>query len=135
MKYFSPKFPLFLSIFFLVVACNQTAKTTNKSNIDDGKIFKDITKAEAQELIKAHSEYILLDVRTPEEIAKGQIPNSTSLDFKVSNFKEQLNKLSKEDTYIVYCHSGGRSGKTLKIMENLGFNAAYNLLGGYSKWK
>ncbi len=121
---------LVLSII-LLSACNSNQKTA----VQTDHIFKDVTKAEANGLIAKKKNLVFLDVRTDEEIAKGHINGAVKIDFYQGNFKEELNKLDKNTPYLVYCRSGGRSGKTLKIMQNQGFVEAYNLLGGYSEWK
>lgn len=76
----------------------------------------------------------IIDVRTPEEHARGHIASSENIDFYDGNFIAELEKLDRSKTYIVHCASGGRSGKTVKMMRELGFTAAYNLLGGFNEW-
>ncbi|MHB8710264.1 MAG: rhodanese-like domain-containing protein [Minisyncoccota bacterium] len=76
----------------------------------------------------------ILDVRTPDERARGHIPGSVNIDFHDENFKSEIEQLDHSKTYIVHCAGGGRSGKTVKMMRELGFTAAYNLTGGFSEW-
>lgn len=65
---------------------------------------------------------ILLDLRTPREIAEGKIcPLAREIDFFSPDFQEQINSLSREKSYLIYCRSGKRSGKTLKMMKEMGF--------------
>ena len=45
-----------------------------------------------------------------------------------------MNALDKDIVTLVYCKSGGRSGKAAKIMIELGFRIVYDLKGGYSNW-
>ena len=77
---------------------------------------------------------VLMDVRTPEEIANGKIEGAQELDYYGINFLEELGKLDKEKTYLVYCRSGNRSGKTCKLMADMGFKHLFNLAGGYNAW-
>ncbi len=76
----------------------------------------------------------VLDVRTPDERARGYIEGSENLDFYKEDFKSKIEQLDHSKTYIVHCASGGRSGKTVRMMQELGFNAAYNLVGGFNEW-
>lgn len=76
----------------------------------------------------------VLDVRTPDERARGYIAGSENLDFYDGNFKSNIEKLDHAKTYIVHCASGGRSGKTVRMMQELGFNACYSLTGGFNEW-
>lgn len=78
---------------------------------------------------------VFLDVRTPEEFNQGHIDQSIHINFYDSDFEEQLIKLDKSKSYIVYCKSGMRSNKATKLMTKLGFKNTANLLGGYMAWK
>jgi len=74
-------------------------------------------------------------VRTPEEFADGHIENAINLDYYSETFGDELNKLDKNKTYLVYCRSGRRSRNALDIMEELNFREAYNMSGGIIEWK
>jgi len=78
---------------------------------------------------------LVIDVRSPEEVADGFIPGTDLfINFFDGNFQDQLQKLDKTKTYIVYCHSGNRSSKAANVMQQLGFTTIYNLQGGISSW-
>jgi rhodanese-related sulfurtransferase len=77
---------------------------------------------------------VILDVRTPAEFSQGYIENAKNIDFYANTFRNQLDKLDKQKTYLVYCRSGNRSGKTLRMMEQSGFEKVYNLTGGIGQW-
>jgi len=78
---------------------------------------------------------VLLDVRTLEEVAAGKIADAQHLDFYADSFQDDLKKLDKDQPYLVYCKSGGRSAKAARMMQDLGFKEIYNLEGGYTAWK
>ncbi len=78
---------------------------------------------------------IVLDVRTPQEYAKGHLANARNLDIFHDNFKEDLRRLDKKKRYFVYCHSGGRSTEAVELMQQMGFMQIYNLDGGITAWK
>lgn len=78
---------------------------------------------------------VILDVRTEEEFGEGYIPNAINLNiFKGQAFVYELEGLDKSKNYYVYCRSGGRSGQACEIMNDMGFESAYNLMGGFSEW-
>jgi len=77
---------------------------------------------------------VLLDVRTPEEIAQGKIEGAIEINFYDENFSAKMKGLEKDKTYLIYCRSGNRSGKACKIMSEQGFKKLYNLKGGYTAW-
>jgi len=76
----------------------------------------------------------ILDVRTPEEFKQGAIKEAVNINFYDKNFKDQLGQLDKSKPVMLYCKSGGRSGKTLAILKEMGFSEAYDLIGGYTAW-
>ena len=102
------------------------------------QIIKNITPEKAHTLVREKADnpnFVILDVRTPKECSEERIENAVNLDFHSENFREELDKLDKNKTYIVHCAKGVRSGKTLNIMKELGFKEAYNMKGGIVKWK
>ncbi len=102
-----------------------------------GKQYVNITAVEASALIAKNlknTDFKILDVRTPGEYSEGHIKNSTMIDFYADDFLTRIKELDKSKTYLIYCRSGNRSGKTLTMMENLGFSKVYNMLGGIRSW-
>ena len=98
----------------------------------------DIKPEEAFELINANNtteEFVILDVRTPEEYDKSHIENSQNINYNSKTFKLEIEKLDKNKKYLVYCHSGHRSSNAINIMEISGFTDLKNISGGISKWK
>lgn len=77
---------------------------------------------------------VLLDVRTPKEFEDGHIQGALLLDYYSSDYVERLKALDREKTYLIYCRSGNRSGKSLAIFEKLGFRRAYHMDAGVIGW-
>ena len=79
---------------------------------------------------------VVLDVRTDAEVAEGIIPNAIQINiYEGQGFVYKLEELDKSKNYYVYCRSGNRSGQACAIMNQLGFENAYNLVGGILEWK
>ncbi len=79
---------------------------------------------------------VILDVRTPEEFETSRIPNSKNIDFyNPQNFMQEIEKLDRDNCYYVYCRTGVRSANSCQLMNELGFDKVYNLLGGIVEWK
>lgn len=79
---------------------------------------------------------VLIDLRTADEIkTKGMIKGATQLDFLDKNAEENIKKLDKNKTYLIYCAGGGRSGDCAELMHKLGFKEVINLEKGFSDWK
>ena len=78
---------------------------------------------------------VILDVRTQEEVDEGKIPNSLHIDiYKGPEFMDKINQLDKSKNYYVYCRAGSRSAQACTVMNQLGFENTYNLVGGISQW-
>ena len=99
---------------------------------------KDITPQEAFTLIQKNQnnpDFVIIDVRTPEEFGGEHIEQATNIDFYSETFRDTLNALDKNKTYLIYCQVGGRSSSALDIMAELNFKEVYNILGGINQWK
>jgi len=79
---------------------------------------------------------VVLDVRTEDECLDGIIPNAINIDiYKGQGFIYQVEELDKSKSYYVYCKAGGRSAQACSIMNQMGFETTYNLMGGFSEWE
>ena len=86
------------------------------------------------EMLSADRDVVLLDVRTPGEVADGMIPGAVVIDFTAPDFADKISTLNKDKTYLVYCKVGGRSSRAIEQMKGVGFSKLYNLEGGYDAW-
>lgn len=85
---------------------------------------------------EADENAVLLDVRSEEECDQGIIEGSINIDIrKEQEFLDAIAALDKSKNYYVYCRSGMRSAKACQIMNELGIENAYNLLGGIIEWE
>ncbi len=101
-------------------------------------ILKTISPKEASDLIAKHknnADFIILDVRTPREFKSGHIERAILLDYYSKMYTEELKRLDKTKTYLIYCRSGNRSGKTLNLIKDLGFSRVYNMDKGIKGWR
>ena len=92
--------------------------------------------ADVFEKLMHSNQYITIDVRRPEEISQGKVlKNALEMDYYSPNFLKSLNQLDKKKRYLIYCHSGARSGRTVSAMQNMGFSQVYDLQGGIAHWE
>jgi rhodanese-related sulfurtransferase len=83
----------------------------------------------------SNSNAVVIDVRAAEEVEEGIIPDALHLDiYKGQEFISALEKLDKSLSYFVYCRSGVRSTQACSLMQQLGFTATFNLVGGFMEW-
>ena len=114
---------LALSLLFFINCSNgQNAK----SNVDANAF---------NELVKASNQAQLIDVRTPEEFAKGHLINALNFDWNGNEFDKQVSSLNKEEAVFVYCLSGGRSSAAAAQLRQSGFKNVIELNGGIMKWR
>jgi rhodanese-related sulfurtransferase len=85
---------------------------------------------------EADENAVILDVRTEDEFNEGFIANAINIDIhRGQDFVNEIENLDKSKNYYVYCRSGMRSAKACEIMNQLGFENAYNLIGGITEWE
>jgi rhodanese-related sulfurtransferase len=96
--------------------------------------FADADAALAARLLKADPSIIALDVRTPVEYETGRIADGVNIDFFDDDFEAEIARLDRSQRYLVYCRSGGRSAKTLEVMDQLGFRFVIHMPQGFDGW-
>jgi len=95
-----------------------------------------LSQQEWEDQLEKDENALILDVRTPEELEEGYIPNAINIDFYLGqDFLNEVQKLDKDKNYYVYCRTGNRSGQACAIMNSVGFKNAYNLEGGFMNWE
>jgi phage shock protein E len=92
-----------------------------------------VDTAEAAEMAES-PDVVVLDVRTPEEVALGALPGARNIDLSAPDFADQIDGLDRDVTYLVYCQSGNRSSQATAQMADLGFTDVYELDGGVVAW-
>lgn len=88
-----------------------------------------IDGARAQALVEAGA--TLVDVRSPQEFGGGHIEGARNIP--VDEIGARAGELDKDETIVVYCRSGVRSGRAKRTLEAQGFGDVHNL-GAMSRW-
>ena len=125
---------MFASCSEAQVKTEQVSKGAKVQVAQKKVINKVVDAKEFKKLLSELKDVQLIDVRTAGEVAGGKIGNAVNIDYFGENFKEEIAKLDRTKPVLVYCKSGGRSGKSAQIMKSLGFQEVYDLKGGYSRW-
>jgi rhodanese-related sulfurtransferase len=91
-----------------------------------------IDSSQLFEMIKKKEDFVILDVRTPQEQSITGITWKNTLNIPMHEvFKpENLNKLPKDKKIVVICHSGDRAAAVVTGLRAVGFNNAYQFKGG-----
>jgi sulfur-carrier protein adenylyltransferase/sulfurtransferase len=91
----------------------------------------EITVQELEALRDAKADFIVLDVRNPDEY---QICNLNGLLIPLAELPQRLDELDKNKQIIIHCHAGGRSRRATEYLIQQGFSQVYNLKGGITAW-
>lgn len=111
---------------------NSLAQSTNRTA---KQTIVDVDSQGAERIISTNKSVVVLDVRTPKEFEKGHLPGATNMNFFADDFDQQLGKLDKSKSYLVYCASGGRSSDARDKMKEMQFKSVYQLEGGFKDWE
>ena len=99
MKRFVP----FLFLFLLVAGCAAPAESEAS--------YRQVSMDEAIAMMEEKNNYIILDVRTPEEFAEKHIPDAINIPNETIGTEEIPELPDKEQLILVYCRSGNRSNE------------------------
>ncbi|MBX9879182.1 MAG: molybdopterin-synthase adenylyltransferase MoeB [Candidatus Obscuribacterales bacterium] len=91
-----------------------------------------VSASDLHSQIKSGDKLVLLDVRTPEEVAICRLENS--INIPIAELQNRLNELDKQADIVVYCKSGARSAKAAELLTQHNFAHVRNLEGGILAW-
>jgi len=95
--------------------------------------YRQISQQEAMDLMAQGGDYILLDVRTPEEYAEGHIPGAVNLPNEEIGDARPDALPDLDATVLVYCRSGRRSKEAAGKLARLGYTGILEI-GGINTW-
>jgi rhodanese-related sulfurtransferase len=105
------------------------------------QVMASVDKVDSEELksmIDTKKDFVLLDLRTPDEIRnEGKIDAPQQLEIPRGSLETQIfQKVVDKDTPIVaYCGAGFRSALAVKTLEDMGFTNVVNYEEGFMTWK
>jgi rhodanese-related sulfurtransferase len=82
--------------------------------------------------IASGEDVLLVDIRTPAEIAQGAIPDAMQLPMHLIPIR--ISELPKDRDVVLYCRSGARSYQACAYMMQQGYERVLNLRGGIIAW-
>jgi phage shock protein E len=84
-------------------------------------------------MMEEENNYIILDVRTPEEFAEKHIPDAINIPNETIGTEEIPELPDKEQLILVYCRSGNRSKQASEKLVRLGYTNIVEF-GGINDW-
>ena len=116
--------PFFLSLL-LLAGC--TAPAEQEAS------YRQIGMDEVIAIMEDESNYIILDVRTPEEFSERHIPGAINIPNETIGAEEISELPDKEQLILVYCRSGNRSKQASEKLVRLGYTNIVEF-GGINDW-
>lgn len=108
----------------LLVGCSAPSEDTITPNKIDAKTAKSMMNEEG---------VLIVDVRTEAEYNEGHVPGAILLPHDQILGGELGLLPDKEQTLLLYCRSGNRSGQAASYLAEAGYTAIYDF-GGIKDW-
>ncbi|OEC03676.1 rhodanese domain protein [Lysinibacillus sphaericus] len=94
--------------------------------------MKEISAKEVQQALANGQMLKIIDVREVDEVQAGHIPGMMNMPLGLLEFR--MHELNKNESYIIVCRSGARSGRATQFLESQGFDVT-NMVGGMLAWE
>ena len=117
--------PILLALMFTGCAGTSNSQTNT---------YRQITMDEAVTMMAQEIDYIILDVRRPDEFAAGHIPNAINVPNESIGTDDIPELPDKDQLIMVYCRSGRRSKEASEKLVKLGYTNIVEF-GGILDWK
>ncbi len=95
--------------------------------------YRQISMDEAVKMMNDEKNYIILDVRRPDEYAEGHIPGAINVPNEKIGSAEIPELPDKSQLILVYCRSGRRSKEAAEKLAGLGYTSIVEF-GGILDW-
>jgi len=92
----------------------------------------DITVEELKQMLDRKEDFLLVDVRNPDEFALCEITGSKKLP--LPEFPDRFGELPKDKLVVLHCKMGGRSARALQFLRGQGYTKLKNVAGGITAW-
>jgi len=92
-----------------------------------------ITPTELKSRLDRGEKLRLIDVREPDEWSVARIPQAELIP--LSQFQQRAPaELAPDESLVLYCHHGIRSGRAQNYLKAQGYTNVLNLTGGIDAW-
>ena len=122
------KAPLETKVYNINV--DKRGKITMEENQNIKLSYKSVSMDEGLKMMADSSDYILLDVRRPDEFAAGHIPGAILFTNELMTLEDAQKLLpNKEQRIFVYCRSGRRSKEASQKLVDYGYSNVIEIGG------
>jgi rhodanese-related sulfurtransferase len=95
-------------------------------------VVNEIDSESLQARLADGEDLLLVDIRTPAEVAQGAIPQARHIPMHL--LPVRADELPKDKEFVLYCRSGARSYHACQYLAQQGYDKALNLRGGIIAW-
>lgn len=95
-------------------------------------LWKEISPSELAQRLESGDRPVLVDVRTPPEVAAYHIPGIVWIP--LNELTTRYDELDPEEEIVLLCEHGVRSAMACQFLHQKGYPSLGNLTGGMSVW-
>jgi rhodanese-related sulfurtransferase len=107
-----------------------------KQIVDEAKSqIEEIGPGDLKQMQQSGEDFILIDVREADEVAKGTIPGAVPMPRGILEAHIEEITTDKDRKLVLYCAGGSRSALAALNLKKMGFRKAISLAGGYGGWR
>ena len=100
----------------------------------NGPTYKQISQDEAMQMMQDETDYLIVDVRRPDEFAEAHIAGAINVPNEgiTDEMPEELP--DTDQILLIYCRTGNRSKEASRKLADIGYTKVYEF-GGIETWK
>jgi sulfur-carrier protein adenylyltransferase/sulfurtransferase len=110
-----------------------TPKSFQQIVVEALQSVPEVAPAALQSRLSGGEQIVVIDVREPDEFARGKIPGAYTIPRGVLEMQVD-GRLPLESTIVLYCGGGARSALACKSLADMGYDKVENLQGGWQSW-
>ena len=108
-------------------------KSFNQLVMEALQTVPEVAPGQLQSRLEGGEQIVVIDVREPDEFARGKIPGAYTIPRGVLEMQVD-GRLPLDTTVVLYCGGGARSALAAKSMAEMGYEKVENLQGGWHAW-
>ena len=124
---------LLMFAMFVLAGCGNRNANKIENNDSAKNSYVQISMDDAIKMMEEESDYIILDVRRPDEFAEKHIPGAINVPNENIGTEEIPELPDKDQLLLVYCRSGNRSKQASEKLAKLGYTNIHEF-GGINSW-
>lgn len=99
-----------------------------------GASYTQISQEEAMQMMQEQTDYLIVDVRRPDEFAESHIAGAINVPNEDIGDEMPEALPDKDQLLLIYCRSGNRSKEASQKLANMGYTNVYEF-GGINTWE